>query len=348
MKHYNIPIFISHFGCPNDCVFCNQKKINGKETDISVKEIQDTVEQYLKTLPKKSEKEVAFFGGTFTGLSMDLQKEYLECLQPYLTRGEIQGIRLSTRPDYINEVILKQLQNYGVTAIELGIQSLDKVVLKKTNRFYKKEQVFESMRAIKESGFLLGVQIMIGLPGSTLEKEVQTTKELISYFPDTVRLYPTLVLEDTELARQYMLREYRALSLEEGIERSRYLLCLLESAGVNIIRVGLQTTEELEQGNSFLAGPFHPAFREAVETEISYYFLQKIFKKEGIQTVFCHEKEMSRVIGLRKKNRLRFGEGFQVKLSKELQKGEIQIGGKIYSREERIRSNIDVEFPMDF
>lgn len=348
MKHYNIPIFISHFGCPNNCVFCNQKKINGKETDTSVKEIQDTVEQYLETLPKKSEKEVAFFGGTFTGLSMDLQKEYLECLQPYLRRGEIQGIRVSTRPDYISEVILEQLQSYGVTAIELGVQSLDEEVLAKTSRFYRKEQVFESMRAIKESGFLLGVQIMVGLPSSTLEKETQTVKELLSHSPDTARLYPTLVLEDTALAEQYTRGEYSALSSEEAIERSRYLLCLLESAGVKIIRVGLQTTIEFEQGTFLLAGPFHPAFREAVETEISYHFLQKIFKKEGIQMVFCHEQEMSRVIGLQKKNRLRFGEDFQVKLSKELQRGEIQIGEKIYSREERIRSNIDVEFPMDF
>lgn len=348
MKHYNIPIFISHFGCPNHCAFCNQKKINGKETDTSVEDIVNTVEQYLKTLPKKSEKEVAFFGGTFTGLSMDLQKEYLACLKGYLERGDIQGIRLSTRPDYISKVILEQLQEYGVTAIELGIQSLNEEVLKKAERFYTKEQVLESMKQIKEYGFSLGIQLMIGLPGSSLEAEVASVKALVREAPDTARIYPTLVLEDTELAKQYRLGEYIPLSLEEAVERSRHLLCLLEDAGVRVIRLGLQTTEELEQGTSLLAGPFHPAFREAVETEISYHFLKEVFQEEEMQIVFCHETELSRLHGLQKKNKRRFGETFQVKISPSLQKGEVEIGGKIYSRKERIRRNADVEFPMDF
>lgn len=349
MKHYNIPIFISHFGCPNHCVFCNQQKINGYgETDTSVEEIQKIVESYLKTLPKNSEKEVAFFGGTFTGLSMKLQKEYLECLQEYLQKGDIQGIRLSTRPDYINTLILEQLKQYGVSAIELGIQSLEEEVLRKSERFYTKEQVFESMKSIKNFGFELGVQLMIGLPLSSLEKEKQTAYELLSYSPDTVRIYPTLVLEETELEKQYQRGEYQALSLEEAVERSRQLSCIFENSGVKIIRLGLQTSEDLERGTSFIAGPFHPAFRELVETEISYSFLTKIFREKGIQTVYCHEKEVSRMVGLKKKNKLRFGKEFQIRIASELEEGEIQIGEEIFSRKERIRSNIDVEFSMDF
>jgi len=348
MKHYNIPIFISHFGCPNHCVFCNQKKINGQETDIRVEDVHRIVREYLKTLPKKSEKEVAFFGGTFTGLSMELQKEYLEALQEYIERGDIQGIRLSTRPDYIQKEILEQLKKYGVKAIELGIQSLDEEVLLKSDRTYSEKQVLESMKQIQDYGFELGIQLMVGLPASNLEKEIKTVKTLIACQPDTARIYPTLVLADTELERQYKKGEYEALSLEEAVERSRILYCYLEKAGIKTIRLGLQASEELREEQTMIAGPYHPAFRELVETEISYVFLKQIFEKEGVQTIFCRENEVSRMIGLNKKNKKRFGEKFQVQIQKNLLPGEVLIANKKYSREERIRRNFNVGTTMDF
>ncbi|MDK4521444.1 radical SAM protein [Fusobacterium necrophorum] len=348
MKHYNIPIFISHFGCPNHCVFCNQQKINGQETDIRVEDIHRIVREYLKTLPKKSEKEVAFFGGTFTGLSMELQREYLETLQEYMERGDIQGIRLSTRPDYIRKEILEQLKKYGVKAIELGIQSLDEEVLRKSDRAYSETEVLESIRQIQNYGFEVGVQLMVGLPASNLEKEIRTVKTLIACRPDTARIYPTLVLADTELEQQYRRGEYQALSLEEAVERSRILYCYLEEAGIRTIRLGLQASEELSQENTMIAGPYHPTFRELVETEISYVFLKRIFEREGVQKVFCSEMEVSRMIGWKKKNKERFGEKFQVSIQKQLLPGEILIAGKRYSREERIRRNLNVGISMDF
>ena len=238
-----------------------------------MEDIHRIVREYLKTLPKKSEKEVAFFGGTFTGLSMELQREYLETLQEYMERGDIQGIRLSTRPDYIRKEILEQLKKYGVKAIELGIQSLDEEVLRKSDRAYSETQVLESIRQIQDYGFEVGIQLMVGLPASNLEKEIRTVKTLIACRPDTARIYPTLVLADTELEQQYRRGEYQALSLEEAVERSRILHCYLEEAGIRTIRLGLQASEELSQENTMIAGPYHPAFRELVETEISYVFL---------------------------------------------------------------------------
>lgn len=348
MKHYNIPIFISHFGCPNHCVFCNQQKINGQETDIRVEDIHRIVREYLKTLPKKSEKEVAFFGGTFTGLSLELQREYLEALQEYIERGDIQGIRLSTRPDYIQKEILEQLKKYGVKAIELGIQSLDEEVLRKSDRAYSEAQVLDSMKQIQNYDFELGIQLMVGLPSSNLEKEIKTVKTLIACRPDTARIYPTLVLADTLLEKQYRKGEYQALSLEEAVERSRILYCYLEEVGIKIIRLGLQASEDLNEKKIMIAGPYHPAFRELVETEISYVFLKQIFEMEGLQTVFCSEEEVSRIVGLKKKNKERFGEKFQVRIQKRLLPGEILIAGKRYSREERIRRNLNVGISMDF
>lgn len=348
MRHYNIPIFISHFGCPNHCVFCNQKKINGQETDIQVEDIHRIVKEYLKTLPKKSEKEVAFFGGTFTGLSMELQREYLEALQEYIERGDIQGIRLSTRPDYIQKDILEQLRKYGVKAIELGIQSLDEEVLRRSDRFYTEKQVLSSIQQMQSYGFEVGIQIMVGLPGSSLEKEIKTIKTLIACQPDTARIYPTLVLEDTILEKQYHQGEYQALTLEEAVERSRILYAYLEEAGIRTIRLGLQATEELSKEKTMVAGPYHPAFRELVETEIAYVFLKDIFEKEGVQTIFCTETEVSRIVGLKKKNKERFGKDFQVKIQNNLSEGQVLIGNKIYSREERIRRNLDVGTSMDF
>ncbi|MGL6114743.1 MAG: elongator complex protein 3 [Cetobacterium sp.] len=340
MKHYNIPVFISHFGCPNDCVFCNQKKINGRETDVTLEDLKEIIDSYLKTLPKKSKKEVAFFGGTFTGISLKLQEDYLRIVKPYIDRGEIQGIRLSTRPDYINEEIMALLKKYGVTTIELGVQSLDPLVLKRTARYYPENVVYEACELIKKSNINLGIQVMIGLPEATLEKDIETAKKVIELQPDIARIYPTLVIKETELAKMYLEKKYNPLTLDEAIERTKKIYSLFLMNGINVIRVGLQPSDDLREEGNVLGGPFHPAFRELVEGEIYYDFLKNILLKDEILDIQVNEKDMSRVIGINKVNRERFGKKFIIKIDKELSFGNIRVNGIEYSRLDVLRGEL--------
>ena len=308
MKHYNIPIFISHFGCPNACVFCNQVKINGRETDVTIEDLRNIIDEYLKILPKDSYKEVAFFGGTFTGISLGKQKEYLEGVKEYLDKGLVQGIRLSTRPDYINKEVLDQLKKYNVTTIELGVQSLDEDVLRKSARYYPIEVVYEASKLIKSYGIDLGIQLMPGLPGSTFETDFETAKKVVEIMPQNARVYPTLIIKDTEMERMYQRGEYEVFTLDEAIKRCRKIISLLELNGINIIRVGLQPSDDLRNGGVAVEGAFHPAFRELVDGEIYFDFLKKIKEKDGKLNIILNERLVSRVVGLKRKNLKRLGE----------------------------------------
>lgn len=340
MKHYNIPIFISHFGCPNSCVFCNQKKINGRETDVTIEELKLTIETYLKTLPKKSKKEVAFFGGTFTGISMGLQKAYLEATYEYIKRGLVDGIRLSTRPDCINEEIVAQLKKYGVTAVELGVQSLDEEVLLATERYYPVEVVEKACKLIKEAQIALGIQLMIGLPKSTDESDYMTACKALEMKPDMVRIYPTLVIKGTKMENMFKCGEYHALTIEEAVKRTRKIYALIELHGVNIIRVGLQPSEDLREDGVVLGGPFHPAFRELVETEIYYDFFRKIIEKENKLEILGNEKSISRYVGINKANKIRLKDYFSISIDNLIPRDDIVVNGKKYSRLDILRGEL--------
>lgn len=341
MKHYNIPIFISHFGCPNACVFCNQKKINGCETDVTMEDLKKTVETYLETLPKNSKKEVAFFGGTFTGISFDLQRQYLETVHEYIKKGLIDGIRLSTRPDCINKEIVEQLKKYGVTSVELGVQSLDEKVLKATARYYPIEAVGKACSLLKEYNIELGIQLMIGLPKSTFESDFLTAKRALEMNPDTARIYPTLVIKGTKMEEMYRDGEYKALSLDEAIERTRKIYSLLESNGVNVIRVGLQPSEDLREEGVVLGGPFHPAFRELVETEIYYKFFSSIVEKEKKLEIRANERNISKLVGIKKVNRVRLKEYFNIKIDNSIGIDEVIVNNRVYSRLDILRKEIN-------
>lgn len=340
MKHYNIPIFISHFGCPNSCVFCNQKKINGRETDVTMEDLRNTIEMYLETLPKNSKKEVAFFGGTFTGISMGLQKEYLETAYEYIKKGEIDGIRLSTRPDCINYEIVEQLKKYGVTTVELGVQSLDEEVLIATERYYPVSVVEEACKILKEYGIKLGIQLMVGLPKSTFDSDYETAKKVLEMKPDMVRIYPTLVIKNTKMEQMFYQKEYIPLSLEEAIERTKKIMALLESNGINIIRVGLQPSEDLREDGVVLGGPFHPAFRELVETEIYHNFFKKIIEKEKELNIIANEKSISKLVGIKKANKLRLKEYFNIKIDNSIEQENLIVNGKKYSRLDVLRGEL--------
>lgn len=341
MRHYNIPIFINHVGCPNSCVFCSQKKINGVETDVTPGQVREIIEEYLGYLPKESYIEVAFFGGTFTGISFELQKKYLETVRPYIDSGKVQGIRLSTRPDCIDDKILTQLKENGVKVIELGVQSLDQKVLDLTERNYPVSAVEKAVRKIKEYGIQVGIQLMVGLPGSTSEKDYLTAQKALEMKPDMIRIYPSLVLKDTEMENMYREGRYFPLTLDSAIKITKKIYALFVTNNINVIRVGLQPSDDLREEGVIVAGPFHPAFRELVEGEIYYDFFKKILEEEGSLEIICNEKNRSKIIGNKGKNRDRLQGKLNLKIESEIDENKVSINGKIYTRDEIFRRGIE-------
>lgn len=268
-NYYIIPIFVSHRGCPHDCVFCNQKKITGTNKYISGEDVSKTIEEYLSTIDREnSYVELSFFGGSFTGIPLKQQNELLKAGRKAIEQGKIDAIRLSTRPDYIDKDILTNLKKYGVKVIELGVQSLDKEVLKLSERGHTSEDVVEASRLIKEYDFTLGLQMMLGLPGDTKKKDIETAREIIELRPNFVRIYPALVIKDTHMEYLYKSGEYTPLNIDEAVAISKELYYEFTLNNIDIIRIGLQTTEQINLGRDVVAGPFHPAFRELVESSI--------------------------------------------------------------------------------
>ena len=309
--HAIIPIFIPHLGCPNDCVFCNQRKITARLKPLSMEDMTNTVDQYLKTISGRGIKtvEIAFYGGSFTGISIELQQEYLSVAKSYKDRGSIQKIHLSTRPDYIDDAILTNLKHYGTDIIELGVQSFDEEVLHRSGRGHDSESVYAASRLIRSYGFELGIQLMIGLPGDTYEKSVHSAKEAARIGPSIARLYPTVIIRDTHLYEMYLHGEYAPLSRDEAVRTTKDMYQILTDAGINVIRIGLKSTDLINE-NGETAGGYHPALRQLVESEIAKEQLEAQLRsllpniKEA--AFFCRSSSFSNMIGNRKSNRIYF------------------------------------------
>ena len=281
-KNYIIPIFVPHLGCPNDCTFCNQKKISGQKKNITKQDVKKIIEYYLENFNELDKKvEVAFFGGSFTGIQKEIQEELLSAAYEYIEAGKVDSIRISTRPDYINKDILKFLKLYKVETIELGVQSTNDFILNKCKRGHTFEDVKKASKFIRKNKFKLGHQMMVGLPDSTQKDEIQTAKDLIKLRPKMVRIYPVLVIKDTKLEEEYINDEYQPNTLEQAIDTCSILLKMFEKKKIDVIRVGLQSTDEIcnpeNESSQVVAGPYHPAFRQLVESRICYEeFLKKI------------------------------------------------------------------------
>lgn len=278
-KHAIIPIFIPHLGCPCQCVFCNQQKITARTKAVSTDEVRETVERYLSTLAglDPSEIEIAFYGGSFTAIPIDAQTAYLEVANEYIDQGRVSSLHISTRPDCIDEEILSNLKRYNVSTIELGVQSFSDEVLRLSKRGHDSDTARKAARLVKERGFKLGIQLMIGLPGDSLESCIYSARETAALSPELARLYPTLVIDGTELYDMYEDGNYEALSKEEALLRTKEMYKILHKAGINIMRVGLKSTDII--GGSDLSaingGTYHPAFRQLVEGEIAYEALKE-------------------------------------------------------------------------
>ena len=344
MKKRIIPIFVPHRGCPHDCIFCNQKKITGVSTDITSDDVRRIIEEYLTTIDKDASIEIAFFGGSFTAIDMDIQRNLLSVAKEYVDKNIVSDIRMSTRPDCINDEILTMLEEYKVSIIELGVQSLDDRVLIDSVRGHSDKDVFESANLIKKYGIKLGLQMMIGLPSDAEEKCIYTAKEFIKLNPDCVRVYPTLVVKETGLEKLLVENKYTPFTLDESIEIVKKVLVLFYTNNINVIRVGLQATEDIAIGKEVLAGPYHPAYRELVESKMygDYieYLINKYEAKENIN-VLVNKKNVSRILGNKKSNVKELKEKYGISLKTKEDDLDIDKLGFIIDDKKLIEININ-------
>ncbi len=300
MRHCNIPIFIPHLGCPNQCVFCNQRSISGK-TDFAESNVQIEIERALETVSPEDTVEIAFFGGSFTGIDRELMLRLLQTAQAYVDCGRVHSIRLSTRPDYLSDEILEILSRFSVRTIELGLQSMDDGVLCATKRGHTAADAVRAIRAVKNAGFSPVGQMMIGLPQSTPQSERETAQMLAELGVDAVRIYPTVVFYGTPLADMTASGAYTPLSIEDAVKRTADVLELFCERGIPCLRIGLCASEALTSPAHVMAGPNHPALGELVMSECMYRKILQVLADANAlgKRVILHvpETEISRAIG---------------------------------------------------
>ncbi len=307
-----IPLFISHRGCPHHCSFCNQESITGHR-ELSLTEYKDNfteeINSWLERFRTPDPVEVAFYGGSFTCLPEDEQYVLLSVVQPFMQSGRVSGIRLSTRPDCLSENIVSFLKDLGVKKVELGVQSLDNKVLRKSGRGHLAEDSINSIHLLKKAGLEVGVQLMVGLPGESSLSFLSGIRLLGKLKPDFVRLYPVVVVRHSQLERQYLSGDYRVLSLNRAIALSKLFLQEMRAYRIPVIRIGLQPSKELE--SQLVAGPYHPSFGELVESRIWLQRIRRYFRTvpADVHVILkIADRDLSTVLGHKKNNMTRLEE----------------------------------------
>ena len=322
-KQYIIPIFVPHLGCPNDCIFCNQKSISGQKKNMTKEQAKKIIEDHLKNIKnEEAQVEIAFYGGSFTAIEEKQQEELLSLAYEYIQSGKVESIRISTRPDCIDKKTLKRLKKYKVKTIELGVQSANNYILNKANRGHTFEDVKKASKMIRWNGFKLGHQMMVGLPESTRIDEINTAKSLIKLKPKMVRIYPVLVVKGTKLEEDYKNNLYEPLTVVQAVEICKELVRMFADKNIEIIRIGLQNTEEISEPENeesqVVAGPFHPAFRQLVESAMWYDSIVGKIKKLNVKVkeveVTVNPIDANNVIGHKKENVLKLKEIYDVDL----------------------------------
>ena len=337
-EQYVIPIFVPHLGCPNDCTFCNQKSISGQTKQVTPKDVKQTIEKYLKGFKEKNlPTEVAFFGGSFTGIDINTQEELLKAAYEFIKAKRIDSIRVSTRPDYIDKERLKLLKKYGVKTIELGVQSSNNYILKKCKRGHTFEDVKKASKLIRKYRFTLGHQMMIGLPESTRIDELNTAKDLAKLKPKLIRLYPVLVIKNTQLEKEYKKGEYEPLTVLQAVERCKELYYFFARKKIAVIRMGLQNTDIIsdpkKEESEFVAGPYHEAFGQLVEDSIWYDAILEKIKRFNVKVkeiqINVNPENVNNVIGHKKENVNKLKELYDVKVKvsqdKSIKPGKFEI-----------------------
>lgn len=317
MNHANLSIFVPHVGCPRRCSFCNQKTISGAQQLPDGSSVRALCKQAAQDLGERvCRTEIAFFGGSFTAIEKSYMCELLQAAKECVTQYGFAGIRASTRPDAVDGDVVDCLLSYGVTALELGAQSMDDEVLRKNFRGHTAQDVRNAAKLTKHAGISLGLQMMTGLYGSTPQKELDTARQLAALGPDTVRIYPTVVLTGTALAELAQRGEYRAPGVEESVDLCAKLMDFFEQTGVKVIRVGLHASKEVE--DRAVAGAYHPAFRELCEAK---RFLSRMLwqlqtrPKDREYEIWVHPSCVSKAVGQHKRNLNALAEqGYRVKI----------------------------------
>ena len=317
MSRVTIPFFVSNQGCPHVCAFCDQRTINGSDGALPTRnEISAKIMAWRRTSGNRP-MEVAFFGGTFTGLPREIQENLLSAARPFFLSGDVDSIRISTRPDALNADIVRWLSGWGVKTIEIGAQSMDDDVLAASGRGHNAEASLKALSCVKSAGLTVGVQLMPGLPGDTIAKSQNSLRRVIAAGADFIRLYPVVVLKGTELAERYLSGKYRAISVDDGLALCKTLAHMAFTSGVKVIRMGLQADAGIREEN-IVAGCWHPAFGDLVYSEL-FYDLLALTKSchgfsDGPVTVACHPSRVSNVAGHARNNIRRLGEqGFVIR-----------------------------------
>ncbi len=321
-------MFIPHLGCPCRCTFCNQRVIAGQAKLPTCEEIENAVKTAVKYTASK-ELELAFFGGSFTMIDRGAMLSFLDLAKQLVNKYNLYGIRFSTRPDGISEEIMTILSNYPVTAVELGVQSMSDRVLEASQRGHTVKDTENAVRLVKNAGAELVLQMMVGMPESSRETDLETALKIANLSPDAVRIYPVLVLAGTELEAQYRNGKYNPLSLEEAVSRTCEIIKLFGEKNIPIIKVGLQAEEGFDSGKTLVAGPYHQAFRELCDGSIYFEKILAIYTgKDAV--IRCAAGEFSKVKGHKKANEIKLKTLYpSVKITFEesnlLKKGEIEI-----------------------
>lgn len=311
MKHYNIPIFLPELACPFRCVYCNQFSITGRQQLLEIEDVKMIIDRHLASFQEDDRfVEVAFFGGNFTGLPLKMQDDYLKTVQPYLEKGLIQGIRCSTRPDYIDEKRVKELKSFGMLNIELGAQTTNDVILRKIGRGHTFKDIENASQIIVNEGITLGLQMMIGLPYDTRQDDRQTAADIVRLGAAETRIYPCVVVKDTELERIYEKGEFQPLTIGEAVEQSADLYEYFTENNVKVLRIGLHTSDDLN-GEAFVAGPYHKNFAEMVLSRIWGRKLDKIDEKSDKIVVEVPEDQLNHAIGYRGENKRKLQERYK-------------------------------------
>ena len=315
-----IPVFVPHLGCPNDCVFCNQRRISGSLSPARPEDVAAAVDRALSLTPPGTRRQLAFYGGSFTAIPDAEQEALLGAAQPYLERGDIASIRLSTRPDAIDGAVLARLRRYGVETVELGAQSMSDSVLALSGRGHTAADVEEASRAVKAAGFRLILQMMTGLPGSDDETDIGSARSIAALGPDGVRVYPTVIVRDTALFDLWRAGRYKEHTVEDAVRVCARIVPIFEAAGIPIIRMGLNPTEDLSGGDA-VGGAYHPALGELVRARIMRGRAEALL--EGTApgadiTLRVNPRLMSQLVGQHGANRAYLREKFALKRLKIL------------------------------
>lgn len=270
-----IPVFVPHAGCRHQCVFCNQWKVSGSSVQSGVEDLNSTVTRYLSAVPGTVKRiEIAFFGGSFTGIDPAKQAALLGAAQCYVNKGLIHGIRLSTRPDYIDDEKLSLLKMFSVETVELGVQSFDDEVLMASGRGHTAADVYSAFGLLKKYGFRTGIQLMPGLPRDTRERSLYSAEETVRLLPDDARIYPCVVLAGTELESMYKRGEFAPLDLERAIDISAEIYRRFIEHGVNVVRIGLHP---MENSGAVITGPYHTSMGFMVKSRYRRGILDSLF-----------------------------------------------------------------------